>query len=226
MVYKPPMHFQATIGSITDDMAKKNEEEIRKELDACDAPPKDGVASLFKAMKEGGFFTSPSSHAYHLCIYGGLAQHSLNVFKTLKSMAPKYFPDVPARSIVITGLLHDFCKMGSYKNKKTWKKVDESEFDLPNGKTVQVEPDFWFSYDGYEYDNSDPLGHGEKSVIRIQQHLPLLDDEIYAIRWHMGAWDTLGEYSKTQALNKAIEKSRLLRGLMIADQVATYFLED
>lgn len=32
-------------------------------------------------------------------------------------------------------------------------------------------------------------GHGEKSVIMLQQHMNLTDEEMLCIRWHMGAFD-------------------------------------
>lgn len=41
-----------------------------------------------------------------------------------------------------------------------------------------------------EYNNATLLpGHGEKSVIMLQQHMSLTDEEMLCIRWHMGAFD-------------------------------------
>ena len=34
------------------------------------------------------------------------------------------------------------------------------------------------------------IGHGDKSVIMLLQHMDLTDEEIYCIRWHMGAFDS------------------------------------
>jgi len=36
---------------------------------------------------------------------------------------------------------------------------------------------------------TEKLGHGEKSVIILQQNIQLTDEEMYCIRWHMGAFD-------------------------------------
>ena len=49
----------------------------------------------------------------------------------------------------------------------------------------------WESYNGYGVDYSGlPLGHGEKSVIRLLRWgLEMKDDEIIAIRWHMSGFD-------------------------------------
>ena len=46
-------------------------------------------------------------------------------------------------------------------------------------------------FEQYEiHDENFPVGHGEKSVILLlQSGLDLKDDEIYAIRWHMGPWN-------------------------------------
>jgi hypothetical protein len=32
-------------------------------------------------------------------------------------------------------------------------------------------------------------GHGEKSVMMLQQHIALTEEEMFCIRWHMGAFD-------------------------------------
>lgn len=44
--------------------------------------------------------------------------------------------------------------------------------------------------DSWEYNNATLLpGHGDKSVMMLQQHIQLTDEELYCIRWHMGAFD-------------------------------------
>jgi hypothetical protein len=47
--------------------------------------------------------------------------------------------------------------------------------------------------DGPGYDlNADLIipGHGERSVILVQQYFDLTKEEIACIRWHMGAYET------------------------------------
>ena len=64
------------------------------------------------------------------------------------------------------------------------------------------------------------MGHGEKSVYLIMQHMKLTDDEALAIRWHMGAYDDAfrgGSY----ALNNAMKKTPLVLALHTADMLAT-----
>jgi hypothetical protein len=45
-------------------------------------------------------------------------------------------------------------------------------------------------------------GHGELSVIMGQQIIPLTEEEILCIRWHMGAYDDKDNWNK---LGRAIE---------------------
>ncbi len=162
-------------------------------------------------LTESDFFRAPASGGQdkHLCEAGGLAQHSWNVYHALKGIAAKYAPEAGQDSVIICGLLHDLCKVNFYK----------SDF-----RNVKNERGQWERVPYYSIDDQDPLGHGEKSVITIQRFFPLTEDEALAVRWHMGAWDA-ANYGQQQALNKAISKSRLLRALMLADQVAAYFME-
>lgn len=46
-------------------------------------------------------------------------------------------------------------------------------------------------YEGYKVSYKDfPIGHGEKFVILLFCNgIALSDDEMLAIRWHMGAWE-------------------------------------
>ena len=89
---------------------------------------------------------------------------------------------------------------------------DESEFDT------------WGGYGGkvaqYTYTNAFPVGHGEQSCIQILRYMPLTDEEIMAIRWHMGAFDYSfkgGDYG----MNNAFNSCKLAAMLNIADMMAT-----
>lgn len=106
-------------------------------------------------------------------------------------------------------LLHDVCKMDAYKIEKKSKKQ-------PDGK--------WEEVDQYTYTNAFPIGHGEKSVIQIMRYMPLTDEEIMTIRWHMGAFDYSvkgGDYG----MNNAFDTSKLAVMLHIADMMATHLDE-
>ena len=92
-------------------------------------------------------------------------------------------------SIAIVALLHDICKCCFYVETQKWKK-DE------NGQ--------WESYIGYDVNDVFPIGHGEKSVIMLQNFgLELTAEEMLAIRYHMGMFGDGGaelRYSQAQAV--------------------------
>lgn len=73
-----------------------------------------------------------------------------------------------------------------------------------------------------------PLGHGEKSVIRLLRlGLALTDDEIMAIRWHMSAWDLPFQSPEAHNnLGEAKERCPLLTIIQAADGLAYHALEE
>ena len=84
----------------------------------------------------------------------------------------------------------------------------------------------WVSYPGYELKEEFPFGHGEKSCIIISWFMKLKQEELLAIRWHMGMFEC-GEYgSSTRAsYRKAMEKSPLVCLLQMADMLSANCLE-
>lgn len=157
--------------------------------------------------KETDFFTAPASSKYHLSYEGGLLEHSLNVYDELMKECNVSNKDI-LTSIIIVSLLHDICKANYYK--VSYRNVKNKE-----GKWVQ-EP-------YYSVEDAEPLGHGEKSVILIQKFIKLTDEEIMAIRWHMGGFEAKDNYTY---LNKAFNQSELALKLHIADLKATYLIEN
>ena len=111
-----------------------------------------------------GFFSKPASIHHHGRYEGALFDHSFAVANILKDMTEKMeIKWQQERSPYIVGMFHDLCKMDNYQ-----KSGDEK----------------------WEYNNATLLpGHGEKSVIMLQQHMKLTDEEMLCIRWHMGAFD-------------------------------------
>lgn len=111
-----------------------------------------------------GFFQKPPSIHHHGAYTGALFDHSFAVTNILvdltEQMGLNWQQD---RSPYIVGMFHDLCKIDTYQrtNDEKW-----------------------------EYNNATLLpGHGEKSVILLQQHIKLTDEEMLCIRWHMGAFD-------------------------------------
>ena len=114
---------------------------------------------------------------------------------------------------IFAALLHDICKANIYV------KITKYRKDQNNA---------WETYDTYGVDYSEfPVGHGEKSVIRLLQlGLHLTDDEILAIRWHMTAWELPFQSGEAKAyLNAAKNKCPLLTIIQTADGLASAILE-
>lgn len=171
-----------------------------------------GAAELLVFMTEHGFFEAPASRGHHGAFPGGLAAHSVNVFERLAWLAAeetKNGSEFDLEKLAVVGLLHDICKMGAYELTEKWRK-DE------NGKWQQVKC--------YRHTNDFPIGHGEKSVILILRFMELTEEEMLAIRWHMGPYDF---YAKGGGydLDNAFKQCKLAVMLHLADMMATHFDE-
>lgn len=183
---------------------------------------REGIENLIEFIRKSDFYTAPASTRYHSCHEGGLLEHSLNVFDRLMEkrndtiFARKI--NVDYESIIIVSLLHDICKSYFYgtelKNKKEYhEKGTKSD---SNGRYD------WVTVPSYTIDDKIPYGHGEKSVMMIEEYIKLKPVERYAIRWHMGFtepkenWNTLGT---------AIRKYPLILALHMSDLEATYLIE-
>lgn len=179
-----------------------------------------GVETVITNLEELGFFEAPASTIFHLNQPGGLLQHSLNVYDEAVKIAgqqiefrPECADKLSQDSVTIVSLLHDVCKAEIYKEAQKWRKDSEGR---------------WETYNTYEVDYSSlPLGHGEKSVIRLLQWgLELSDDEMLAIRWHMGPWDLAFQSSEAKSnINAAKNKTPLCAVLSAADGLASSVLE-
>jgi hypothetical protein len=183
---------------------------------------REGIENLIEFIRKSDFYTAPASTRYHSCHEGGLLEHSLNVFDRLMEKRNDTFfarkINVDYESIIIVSLLHDICKSYLYgtelKNKKEYhEKGTKSD---SNGRYD------WVTVPSYTIDDKIPYGHGEKSVMMIEEYIKLKPVERYAIRWHMGFtepkenWNTLGT---------AIRKYPLILALHMSDLEATYLIE-
>lgn len=159
---------------------------------------RDGAASmLYWLDRKTDFFTAPASSKYHLAYPGGLAVHSLNVYKRLLEITARdvfggqvmeLLAEEIKETVAVLGLLHDVCKVGVYHK-----------------EVKNVEPGKWREGGlNYRFKDPFPLGHGEKSLFLITRHMELTEEEAMAIRWHMGAYDDAvkgGSRSMTEAMN-------------------------
>ena len=163
---------------------------------------REGAVAMLKWLeRETDFFTAPASSKHHLAQPGGLAVHSLNVWRRLREIAVRDMTDrnepgvrklseAEEETVAILGLLHDVCKAGVYHQETKRRKNQDT------GK--------WEDYLGYAFRDPFPLGHGEKSLFLITRHMALTEEEALAIRWHMGAYDDAvkgGSRSMTEAMN-------------------------
>lgn len=172
---------------------------------------RDGMGELLKFLSESDFFYAPASTKYHGNYAGGLLEHSLNVHDVLCEEVKQscYKNSFNKDSLVIVSLLHDICKTNFYKEELKWKKDKNNQ---------------WESYMAFVIDDQEPYGHGEKSVMMISKYIKLTDEEMYAIRWHMGAFDNAvkgGDYG----MNKTFEKYPLALALHLSDMKASNLLE-
>lgn len=148
---------------------------------------RDGADRLLAWLEqETDFFTAPASTKHHGAHPGGLVEHSLNVYRRLREFTARdlvghpvegdFNLDTPLEeTVAILALLHDVCKAGVYHTETRRRK---------NPETGQ-----WEDYQAYIFRDPFPLGHGEKSLFLISQHMSLTAAEALAIRWHMGAYD-------------------------------------
>ncbi len=184
---------------------------------------RDGLDKVLDYLEKTDFYTAPSSTAFHLNVPGGLCRHSINVFTTALSIAHNVlkpaieagtspFKEMPSdESIAIAALFHDLTKIDLYHPSEKWAKDEKGA---------------WYTYQGYEFVDDFPFGHGEKSCYRLLPLLKLTKDELLAIRWHMGAFDA-GENCSAmrKTFYSAVDASPLVSIIHSADFLSSHLLE-
>lgn len=146
---------------------------------------------VYTYIIENGILSCPASTRYHGNYEGGLFAHCYEFFLALKEMTDKL--DLHwsrPESIGNIAFGHDACKFDNYVK----------------------------DYKGYIYNENSKLhGHGIKSVVLLQQHCSLTDEEVYCIMYHMGAY----EKEQWSAYDKAIKKYPNVLFTHTADMVAS-----
>lgn len=168
-------------------------EKVYALLESVERP---GMKEFLEFLSTTDYFIAPASTKYHLCEEGGLLRHSYNVFWFFfqKNIINKM--NLPVDSIIVTGLLHDLCKVGLY--------IKE-----PQG--------------GYSY-NPDvgDRGHGKLSVERIKCFIGLTQEEEAMILYHMGVFYAEKEYS-FEALKEAISRFKCVQVFASTDMEASIY---
>ena len=189
-------------------------------LSILQATGRDGIDYILEDLDTWGFFEAPASARNHFNFPGGLAEHSLNVYDMAMALRGAIVPmradmekALNPDSIAIAALLHDVCKTNIYRRTK---------------RKQRNEIGVWEEIEGYEVDYTEmPVGHGEKSVIMLlRSGLDLEDEEIFAIRWHMGPWDLPAQsIEMDKSYRKAQDRSPLVALIHTADTLAAQILE-
>ena len=127
------------------------------------------IGALISYLQDGDFFEAPASTRFHSCHEGGLAEHSLGVYRLLEMYGKKWVPlpafgqvmlPVKAENYIIAGLLHDVCKIGAYIG----------------------------SSSPYKWNRAQPKGHALLSLIRIAKYIKIEPIEELMIKFHMGPY--------------------------------------
>ena len=199
---------------LTPEKIQKNKQIFIDYLSEVERP---GINRVKEWLEQSDFYTAPASTRFHLNYEGGLVEHSLNVHRVLADIFPRwggvhvtdYYASSEYRdTVIITSLLHDICKANTYKKGQRWRK------DANNR---------WEQYDMYEFDEDEPLGHGEKSVFILQScGLKLTEKEVYMIRWHMGGFEA---QENRMTLSAAMAKCPEIALMHSADIIASSILE-
>lgn len=176
-----------------------------------------GIEEVINFLRKSDFYVAPASSKYHSNYRSGLLDHSLTVLCLMFDhcdSAIKNRPEMSAQiddeAIVISSLLHDICKTGMYVETIKYTK------DTSGG---------WLPYTGYEINDTFPIGHGEKSVIMLQDiGLEMRMNEMLAIRFHMGYWGDPGG-DTTYSQRTATDMTPLVTLLQSADFTASTIIE-
>ena len=174
---------------------------------------REGSQQLLDFLLKSDFFVAPASTQFHSAFEGGLCSHSINVFNRFLNMIKNEYGDdfeekVSYETIAICSLLHDVCKIDTFKLDTKNKKVDGS----------------WVQVPFYTVEDNLPYGHGEKSVYIISGFMRLTREEAMIINWHMGGFDARvrgGSFS----LSEAFYRFPLAVMFHTCDMLATYLDE-
>lgn len=141
------------------------------------ATEREGIEKLINHLEESGFYEAPCSSKHHLCVKGGLLEHSLNVFEYASKLAIAL--GVSVSTIVLPSLLHDIGKAGING------KAHYVDNFLKTGKVSGPKP---FKV------NDELLGlqHQDLSLMIASKFIELTEDEMVAIKYHNGLYTADG----------------------------------
>jgi hypothetical protein len=172
---------------------------------------RENIDKVIKYLVEGDFFTAPASTRFHGNYTGGLAEHSLNVYELFKRKNEIYDFGLDYDTVAISSLLHDICKVNFY-----------TVYDKNVNIAKAGEKPKWIKTPAYGVNDLMPIGHGDKSVILLQQFIKLTKEEVILIRWHMGGYEAKENYNTISAAWNMYKAGAALHA---ADLESSYILE-
>lgn len=185
---------------------------------ALDKASRDGMDKLLRYLETSDFYTAPASTRFHGNYSGALAEHSINVAALLLRKNEELALGLSDSACILAGLCHDLCKVNfyqvDYRNQKVY---------ADNGSRSDAKGRFdWQTMPVYVIEDSFPCGHGEKSVIMLQNFVRLTQEEILMIRWHMGPFSSQNDYDFSNAVNFRPE----IVAIFTADMEASALFEE
>ncbi len=138
-------------------------EEAKMEIiDLLKKTGRENIDKVVEWLEQNRFFEAWASIHHHNNCYGGLASHSLDVYRLAMKINAERETALPEDSITLCSLLHDICKSDLYY-------YDREEGCMKRNEEIAAQ------------------GHGIRSVRILKScGLPLSRDEELAIWWHMG----------------------------------------
>lgn len=132
---------------------------------------RENISIVIHFLTNHGFFDVPASVQHHNNFAGGLAKHSLEVYR--EAMRLNEEMKLPVTSVTLCSLLHDVCKY--------------DQFAMLDGHPISITACL-------------QKGHGRRSMYILTRKcgLPLNYDEAMAIWWHMGEHEPSKEWCQNE----------------------------
>ena len=132
---------------------------------------RENISIVIHFLENNGFFDVPASVQHHNNFAGGLAKHSLEVYREAMKLNEEM--KLPVTSVTLCSLLHDVCKY--------------DQFVMFNGHPTSIPACL-------------QKGHGRRSMYILTRRcgLPLNYDEAMAIWWHMGEHEPSKEWCQNE----------------------------
>lgn len=150
---------------------------------------REGITDLIDYMEDYGFFDAPCSGSYHLAKEGGLAEHSLNVYNTMRKMQCAIYEDIDHSELIIVSLLHDLGKMGQFG------KPNYTENYVKDGRPTKAEPEQKYKLSETKPYVTNPellnVPHEIRSIAIASKYIELTEQEQFAILYHNGLYGDL-----------------------------------